>query len=223
MVHATDVNLESLELSGEYGLGFHTLKGEQKANNSKGQLTSEANPYWSGSITKRLGTNYGFRIFGGVQFVRFSEPAYATLKNENQILNQFGLEVLRKNSPLTRIGLFIMQQDHPLYFAKTATEFEVTKKSFVQSGIHLSMGQRRRIGLLWGMGIKGYALFPSAGGDVATEGGAGGEAYAKLGFVGPLGTLYNLKGFYQAATAPNADINFSHEVLGYCFSVTHSF
>jgi hypothetical protein len=158
-----------------------------------------------------------------MHLVRFEEPAFGTLKNENQILNQFGLEIIKKISPSVKISAFFMQQDHPLYFAKTPTDFEVLKESFYQAGMHFSLGQRRRIGLLWGLGIKGYTLFPKTGGNVATEAGIGGEAYARLGWVGPFGTLYQMKGIYQITTAPNSDVEFTHDFLGYCFQVSHSF
>lgn len=218
-----DINLETHDISVEYGVGYHTLRGEQKSNHSKGKLTSSLNPYWLAAYTLRIGQKTAARIFGGVQFARFDEPAFGTLKDENQVLTQYGLEIIRKNSPLLKTGIFIMQQDHPLYFAKTPTDFEVIKKSFIQTGVHFSLGQRRRIGLLWGLGVKGYTLFPSSGGNVATEAGLGGEAYARLGVVGPFGALYQAKGFYQVSTAPNADVTFSHEFLGYCFQVSHSF
>jgi hypothetical protein len=223
LICSADINTENHDLSAEYGVGYHTLRGEQKSNGSKGRLTSSLNPYWLGAYTFRIGQKTAARLFGGVQFVRFDEPKYGTLKDENQVLTQYGLEIIRKNSPLFKTGIFIMNQDHPLYFAKTPTDFEVIKKSFIQTGVHFSVGQRRRIGLLWGLGIKGYTLFPSSGGNVATEAGLGGEGYARLGFVGPFGALYQFKGFYQATTAPNADIVFSHEFLGYCFQVSHSF
>jgi hypothetical protein len=218
-----EINLESHDFSFEYGVGFHTLKGVQKENNSKGTLTSSQNPYWLGAYTLRLGSKFALKAFAGVHFVRFDEPAYGTLTNEDQVLNQFGLELINKFSPTGKLGFFIMQQDHPLYFAKTPTDFEVTKKGFVQSGAHLSFGQRRRIGLLWGLGAKAYTIFPAKGGNVATEAGVGGEAYARLGWVGPFGALYQIKGVYQATTAPNSDVEFTHDFLGYCFLVSHSF
>ena len=171
-----EINHETHDFSFEYGLGYHTLRGVQKDNNSKGTLTSSQNPYWLGSYTLRLGSNFGLKAFGGVHVVRFNEPKYGTLKDEDQLLNQFGLELIHKLSPLDKLGFFLMQQDHPLYYAKTPTDFEVVKKAFVQAGVHYSIGQRRRIGLLWGLGAKAYTIFPAQGGDVATEAGVGGEA-----------------------------------------------
>lgn len=116
-----------------------------------------------------------------------------------------------------------MKQDHPLYRGIGPTTFEVFKLKFAQSGVHVQVGQRRRIGLLQGAGAKGYVLFPTKGGEVATESGVGVEAYARLGWVDPLGTLHQVKGFYQASTAPNAEVNFSHEILGYCYQVSISY
>lgn len=218
-----DINLETHDISVEYGLGYHTLKGEQKSNNSTGRLVSLQNPYWIAAYTLRTGNKFAIRFFGGTHLVRFDEPAFGTLKNENQVLNQYGIEFINKTSPNAKTGFFFMLQDHPLYFAKTPTDFEVLKKSFYQAGIHFSMGQRRRIGLLWGIGIKGYTIFPTTGGNITTEAGVGAEAYARLGWVGPFGTLYQVKGMYLATTAPNADVQFTHEFLGYCLQVSHSF
>jgi hypothetical protein len=218
-----EINLQSHEFSFEYGLAYHTLRGEQKDNASKGRLTSPQYPYWSGGYTKRLGRNFGLRAFGGVQFVRFDEPEFGTLKNERQVLNQFGLELISKTSALSKTTLFLMQQDHPLYYAKGPSEFEVIKRSFLQSGAQFSIGQRRRIGMLWGMALKGFFIFPTKGGNLATEAGAGAEAQARLGWVGPLGTLYQIKGFYEVTSAPNAEVTFTHEILGYCLLISHSF
>ncbi|MBA2406306.1 MAG: hypothetical protein H0V66_16130 [Bdellovibrionales bacterium] len=218
-----EINLETHDISVEYGVGYHTLKGEQKSNNSKGRLTSLQNPYWLAAYTLRTGAKFAIRIYGGTHLVRFDEPAFGTLKNEDQVLNQYGIEVINKTTPIAKTGFFFMLQEHPLYFAKTPTDFEVLKKSFYQAGVHFSLGQRRRIGLLWGVGIKGYTIFPTEGGNVTTESGVGTEAYARLGWVGPFGTLYQVKGMYQVTTAPNADIEFTHEFLGYCFQVSHSF
>lgn len=218
-----DINVETHDISVEYGLGYHTLSGVQKSNNSEGRLVSLQNPYWLAGYTLRTGNKFAIRVFGGMHFVRFEEPAFGTLKNENQVLNLFGLEIIKKTSPLVKISVFFMQEDHPLYFAKTPTDFEVLKESFYQGGMHFTVGQRRRIGLLWGLGIKGYTLLPKNGGNVATEAGVGGEAYARLGWVGPFGTLYQMKGIYQVTTAPNSDVEFTHDFLGYCFQVSHSF
>ena len=218
-----DINLETHDLSFEYGMGYHTLEGTQKKNNSKGKLSSSQNPYWLGSYTLKIDPAFGIRLFVGLHLVRFNEPAYGSLKNENQVLNQFGFEIINRSSAIFKTGFFLMQQDHPLYRAITETDFEVIKKSFVQSGLHLSIGQRRRIGLIWGLGLKGYAIFPTSGGDVTTESGLGTEGYARLGWIDPFGTIYQVKSLYQATSAPNAEVEFSHSFLGYCFQVNHSF
>ena len=223
LVCFADINVETHDISAEYGLGFHSLTGVKKSNDSKGKFVSLQNPYWLAGYTLRVGDKWAIRLFGGMHFVRFEEPAFGTLKNEDQVLNQFGLEIIKKTSPLLKVGFFVMQEDHPLYFAKTPTDFEITKASFYKAGLHFALGQRRRVGLLWGLGLKGYSLFPKAGGDIATEAGVGGEAYARLGWVGPFGTLYQIKGLYQVTTAPNADIEFTHDFLGYCLQVSHSF
>ncbi len=217
------INEETHDFSFEYGLMYHTLRGEQKANNSKGRLTSDQNPYWNAAYTYRMSQNSAVRFFGGIQIVRFNEPQFGSIKKEDQVFDSYGLEIIRRMSPIFKASIFAMSQDHPTYFARTPTEFEIVKKSFIQSGMHFALGQRRRIGLLWGTGVKGYFIFPTKGGEVITEAGAGGEAYARLGWVGPFGALYQGKGFYQVTTAPNAAINFTHESLGYCFQVSHSF
>jgi hypothetical protein len=218
-----EVDLQNHELAFEYGFKYHTVTGIEKSNNSKGQLSTPLMPYYSGSYTVRITQNIAWRFFGGIQFAKFLEPKRGTLKNPDQIFNHFGVEHLHKAGPYFKWGVFLMQQDHPIYKAASPTEFEVVKLSFAESGLHLALGQRRRIGLLWGIGVKGFTIFPTKGGDIATETGVGGEAYARLGWVGPLGTLYQLKGFAQKTTAPNSDTNFTHSILGYCLLVSHSF
>ncbi len=217
------VNLETHDFSFEYGLEYHTLKGEQKNNNTKGRLSSNQQPYWIGGYTLRLGSKFGVRLFGGISVLRFEEPGVGTLVSEFDSLSMFGIELITKTGPNSKLSFFLMQQDHPLYRAVSPTEFEVFKLKFAQGGVHYQISQRRRIGLLWGIGAKGYLLFPTKGGTVATESGVGGEAYARLGWVGPLGTLHQIKGFYQASTAPNAEVNFTHEILGYCYQVSISY
>lgn len=155
--------------------------------------------------------------------MRFEDPGVGTIVSDFDSLSMFGLELISKTGPNSKLSFFLMQQDHPLYRAVSPTEFEVFKLKFAQGGVHYQISQRRRIGLLWGIGAKGYLLFPTKGGTVATESGVGGEAYARLGWVGPLGTLHQIKGFYQASTAPNAEVNFSHEILGYCYQVSISY
>ena len=218
-----ELNHETHDFSFEYGLTYHTLRGQQKSNNTEGRLTSDQNPFWLAAYTYRLGANFGIRFFGGIHTVRFNETAYGTLKNEDQLLNQFGLELVHKITPITKWGFFFMQQDHPLYYAKSPSEFEVQKSEFFQGGLHWAIGQRRRIGLIWGLGLKGYLMFPGKGGSIATETGVGGEGYARFGWADHYGTLYQIKGVYQATTAPNAEVNFTHEILGYCFQVSHTF
>jgi|GEM_PF-2678182 len=219
-----EINIERFEFSGEYGLAFHVLEGEQRSNGSKGKLTSPQFPYWNGSLTTRLSQNWGIRLFAGLQFVRFDEPSgEQEIKSERKELLQYGVEIITKTGPNTRIGYFVMQQERPLYFNKAPGEFEVIKASFGQAGMSWTAHQRRRIGLLWGVGAKAFALFPVDGGDILTEAGAGAEGFARLGWIGPLGTSYLIKGFYQYASAPNAEVNFTHEVFGYAGVVNFTF
>lgn len=219
-----EINIEKYELSGEYGLAYHSLEGEQKSNNSKGRLTSPQFPFFNGSVAMRLSQNWGLRLFGGLQFVRFDEPpGTEQLKSERKELLHYGAEIITKTGPNSRLGYFVMQQERPLYFNKAPGEFEVIKEQFAQAGISWTLHQRRRVGMLWALGVKGYTLFPVAGGDIITESGLGGEGFARVGFVGPLGTSYLLKGFYQYATAPNAEVNFTHEVYGYALQINFTF
>jgi hypothetical protein len=218
-----EVNIETQDLQFEYGLAYHTLRGRQEQNESKGRLTSPQFPYFNAAYTFRTSQNTALRMFGGVQTVRFDEPAFGTTISEKQALVQYGLEFVKKLGPIMKLGIFGMKQDHPLYVTVAPDEFEVIRVSFAQAGVHLSFSQRRRIGLLWGIGAKGYALFPTKGGNFLTEFGGGGEGYARLGWVGPLGTMIHLKGFYQVSTAPNAEVTFTHEVLGYSLNVQYSF
>lgn len=219
-----EINIERFELSGEYGFAYHTLEGTQKSNNTKGRLTSPQYPYYKGAITTRLGRDWGIRAFGGLHLVRFDEPpGQSDTENENKQLLHYGLEFIRKTGPHSRLGLFVMNQDRPLYFTKSPTEYEVTQAQFAQAGLSWTIHQRRRVGILWAIGLEGYTLFPVKGGDIITETGLGGEAFARLGFIGPLGTSYLFKGFGQYATAPNAEVTFSHLVLGYSLVVNFTF
>lgn len=219
-----EINIEKYELSGEYGLAYHTLKGKQKSNNTTGQLTSPQYPFWTGAISTRLGQNWGIKAFGGIHLVRFDEPpGRSAITNDNLQLLHYGLEFFRKTGTNSRLGYFAMQQERPLYYTKSPTQYQVLKEQFAQMGLSWTLHQRRRVGILWALGVKGYTLFPVKGGDVITESGVGGEAFARIGFIGPLGTSYLLKGFYQAATAPNADVNFTHEILGYSLTVNLTF
>lgn len=218
-----EINVETHDFSFEYGLSYHTVKSKQKNNNTQGQLSSNQLPYWIGAYTLRLSQNFGVRTFGGIHVLRFEEPKYGNLVSEFDSLNHFGFELIWKTGPNTKLGFFGMQQDHPLYRAIGPSTFEVFKLKFAQSGFHFQIGQRRRIGMLWGLGLKAYALFPTRGGDVVTETGAGGEALARLGWVGPFGTLHQVKGFYQISTQPNAEVDFTHDILGYCYQVSYSF
>jgi hypothetical protein len=220
---AAQINLETHNFSFEYGLAYHTLRGTQRSNNTTGRLTTSQNPYWNASYAYRITSKFALQLYGGVQFIQFNEPKFGSLIAETRVLNNYGLEIMHKPGPNSKFGVFVMHQDHPLYFADSPTELRIVRGGFVQSGAHFQLSQRRRIGLLWGLGLKAFVLFPTEGGNIVTETGGGGEGYARLGWVGPLGALYQVKGFYQAATAPNAVVTFQHEVLGYCFMVSHSF
>lgn len=220
---SAEVNIETQDLQFEYGLAYHTLRGKQEDNQTKGRLTSPLFPYFLGAYTFRTSQNTALRLFGGVHTVRFDEPPFGTTVSEKQALVQYGGEFVRKLGPIMKLGIFGMKQDHPLYVTINPDEFEVIRVSFAQAGAHLSFGQRRRIGLLWGIGAKGYALFPTKGGNFLTEFGGGGEGYARLGWIGPLGTAIHVKGFYQVSTAPNAEVTFTHEVLGYALNIQYSF
>lgn len=222
LVHA-EVNIETQDFQFEYGLAYHTLRGRQQENDSEGRLTSPQFPYFLGAYTFRTTQNTALRLFGGVHTVRFDEPPLGSTISEKQALVQYGGEFIRKLGPIMKLGIFAMKQDHPLYVTARPNEFEVLRTSFAQAGAHVSFSQRRRIGLLWGIGAKGFALFPTKGGNFLTEFGGGGEAYARLGWVGPLGTMIHFKGSYQVSTAPNAEVIFSHEVLGYSVNVQYSF
>lgn len=219
-----EINIERFEFSGEYGLAYHSLEGEQKSNNSRGKLTSPQFPYWVGSLTTRLSQNWGIRLFGGIHFVRFDEPAgEQETKSESKELLNYGAEIITKTGPYTRLGYFLMQQERPLYFNKAPGDFEVIKASFGQLGASWTVHQRRRVGLLWGLGARGFSLLPVKGGNIVTEAGYGADAFARLGWIGPLGTSYLIKGFYQYASAPNAEVNFVHEVFGYSAVINYTF
>jgi len=217
------IDLQVHDFTLEYGLSYHTLRGIQQSNGSRARLTTSQLPYFVASYTYRINQNSGLRFFGGTQTVKFNEPKNGTLKNEDQILNTYGIEYLKRVDPIIRYGVFLIQQDHPIYFAKTFDDFPVLKKTFAQAGLNYSIGQRRRIGILWGASLKGYLMFPTKGGDVTTEYGYGAEANARVGIVGPLGTLVQLKGFYQTSITPNTEVSFNHEMLGYCIQVSYTF
>jgi hypothetical protein len=218
-----EVDIETQDLQFEYGMAYHTLRGKQESNKSTGRLTSPQFPYFLGAYTFRATQKTAFRLFGGAHFVRFDEPPAGTTISEKQALVQYGVEMIRKLGPIMKLGIFGMKQDHPLYVTTEPNVYEVIRASFAQAGVHVSWSQRRRIGLLWGIGAKGYVLFPTKGGSFLTETGGGAEGYARLGWVGPLGTMIHLKGSYQVSTAPNAEVIFTHEVLSYSLTVQYSF
>ena len=57
-----------------------------------------------------------------------NEPAFGTVKNEDQALNQYGLELIHKTSLLSKISYFIMEQERPLYYAKGPTVYQISKE-----------------------------------------------------------------------------------------------
>ncbi len=216
-------NQESRDFSFEYGVTQQALQASEKVSDTSVKLTSNQDPYWLASFSFKFTRNFALKLFGGINLVKFNKSVDANLTERDQILNQFGLEIFKKSKGMARNGFFVMQQDHPQYIVLGPTDFAVTKKSFLQAGWHFSLGQRRRIGFLWGLGIKAFAMAPVKGGNIATEGGAGGEGYARLGWVGPFGLLYQLKGTYQSATTPNSDSKFTHDILSYCLQVNLTF
>lgn len=217
------VNLEKHDFSFEYGLMFHTLEAREKNRNSSGKLTTNQMPYYNLSYSLRLPRDFGLKIFGGLQVLRYEEPAGVVVKKEDQVLNEFGLELMKRMNTYSRLGIFFRHQDQNVYYAKDVAEFEVEKIPFIHSGLGLSLGQRRRVGLLWGVGGEGYLIFPSRGGEVATELGHGGKVFARLGFATSLGTLYQFKASQMVTSAPNARVSFTHSIAALSLMVSHQF
>jgi hypothetical protein len=221
-LHA-QVNLDRHDFSFEYGLMFHTLEAQEKNRNSQGKLTTNQMPYYHLSYTLRLQNDFGIKFFGGLQILRYEEPAGVVLKKEDQVLNEYGLEILKRLNPYFRTGVFFRHQEQNVYFARDVGEFEVEKIPFLHSGMSFSFGHRRRVGLLWGLGGEGYVIFPSKGGEVATELGHGGKVFARLGFATSLGTLYQFKASQMITSAPNAQVSFTHSITAYSLLVSHQF
>lgn len=218
-----DVDHQSAEISGEYGLSYQSVSGLEKKNNTKGHLASAESPYFKISGAARVLKNLGVQLYGGTTFTQFLKSPKFQLGNRNLALFLFGAEAFYRSGDYLRIGFFVEQKERPLYYATTPTEVQMYKNKFIQPGVHFSLSQRRRVGLLWNVGAKGFTMTPKSGGQIATESGVGGEAYAKLGFVDFTGTQYSIKGFYQTATSPNAIVKFTNEELGYSLQITRTF
>lgn len=221
-LHA-QVNLEKHDFTFEYGFMFHTLKAKEENRNSTGKLTTNQMPYYNFSYALRLPRDFGFKVFGGIQVLRYEEPTGVVVKKEDQVLNEFGLELMKRFNPYFRLGTFFRLQEQNVYTARDFGEFEVEKISFLQSGLSFSLGHRRRVGLLWGIGGEGFVIFPSKGGRVATELGHGGELFARLGFATARGTLYQIKATEMVTSAPNARVSFTHSISAYSVMVSHQF
>lgn len=217
-----EVDMHSTELSLEYGFSYLSVEGLEKSNNTKGRLTTNQFPYLNSSLMQRVNNKLGIKFNFGMQFTQFTKSPNFALENQNLLLLRYGLETFYKLGPYSRIGFFLDEQERPLYFANSPTDITLFKRKFVQPGVNYGLTQRRRVGLLWGLNGKFFLMTPSSGGDIATETGAGAEVAARLGFVGPLGTLYQIRGFYNYATAPNALVSFTQEELGYGILIQHT-
>lgn len=217
------VNLNRHDFTFEYGLMFHTLEAQEKNRNTRSKITTNQMPYYAFSYAFRLGEDFGLRLFGGIQVLRYEEPTGIVLKKEDQVLNEFGLEIMKRLNPYLRFGPFFRQQDQNVYYAKDIGEFELEKIAFLHSGFGVSLGHRRRVGLLWGVGGEGYLIFPAKRGEVATELGHGGKLFGRLGFASSLGTIYQFKVSQMLTAAPNAQVSFSHSITAYSLMISHQF
>jgi hypothetical protein len=143
-----ELNVETYDFTFESGHAYRSVSSEQKANKLPGPPELGPAPLLAGRVNASAGATVRVRFFGGYHLLRFNEPPYGTLDSEFDSLNIFGLELLLKTGPVSKIGVFGMQQDHPLYRATGPTTFEVLKRKFGQTGVHFQLGQRRRVGLL---------------------------------------------------------------------------
>ncbi len=92
-----EINLDTQQFSVEYGTSFHTLNGERTDNGSQARLKTNQMPYLNGSYTFAMGDSWGVQFFGGAQFLSFNEPAGPfTLKNEEVVLSNYGVELQKK-------------------------------------------------------------------------------------------------------------------------------
>jgi hypothetical protein len=202
---------------------FHNLRAKEENRNSTGKLVTNQMPYYNLSYSLRLPRDFGLKFFGGIQVLRYEEPAGVVVKKEDQVLNEFGLELMKRFNPYFRFGTFFRFQEQNVYFARDFGEFEIEKIPFMQSGLSFSLGHRRRVGLLWGVGGEGGVIFPSKGGRVTTELGHGGRLFARLGFATAHGTLYQFKATEMVTSAPNARVSFTHSISAYSLMVSYQF
>lgn len=216
-------NKDTLEVSAEYGFAYHTLHASQKSNGSEARFTSSQNPFFQGSFTAKFATDWQWRINGGVQYVQYNDPEGGSIVGEKTALTNYGLELVHRLGPYLRIVYFGRNQDQTIYKTNSPNVYEIVRVPFGQGGFKIALAQRRRIGFLWAVGAGTFLMLPTKGGDVVTEGGYGAEAYARLGFVGFGGILYQIKGAYNMAQAPNAEVTFVHEVLSYSLIVSYPF
>jgi hypothetical protein len=214
------VDRDQMELVAEYGFSSHAVTGKEKQAGTKGLFTAPTFPYVLGHFRFNFNPEQGLIFFYRFQLTKFDEPTNATIRSREVVLQSYGFELQNKLSPLWRLNFFTKLNQRPNYRAITPTEFAIFPKKFMEPGVSLVISQRRRVGLLWGVGAKGFLLLPTGGdGNFATESGYGVEGLAYLGWVGPMGSLYKINTFYNLAYTPNAQVDITYDEVGYGLSI----
>jgi hypothetical protein len=219
-----EVDDNSRNLTAEYGLSYHVVEGTDNNNGSSGSFTSKLGPYWKGIWSHRLSEKWGYRLSYKVQLVEFNDiEGDATIKKEEVALNTAEFGVSWMQTPIRRMTIFIRSRDHILYRAKDNNVFELIKHGFIEPGVEVAWGSRRRVGPQINFALQGYGLQPTSTSQIETGSGLGAEAAIRLGWVTPMGVTVMVKGFYDYATSPNATLDFAHEEFGYALQMTYSF
>lgn len=210
-------------LAAEYGLSYHDVDAKDTSNGGKGKIVSLLSPYWKGSWTHRLVGNFAYRLSFKTQLVEFEAPDDIDLKKQKQTFNTGEIALLWQTSPYQQFGVFARHQERMLYRAQSDDKFEILKRPFVEPGLGLQWGNRRRIGLQVGLGVQGFLVLPTKAESIATGSGIGYGGNARIGWVTDSGIVVTVKGFYDYATSPNSTITFTHIEYGYSLLTTYSF
>lgn len=210
-------------LGAEYGLSYHDVDAKDTSNGGKGKIVSLLSPYWKGTWTHRVVGNLAYRLSFKTQLVTFEAPEDIDLKKSKQNFNTGEFALLWQTSPYQQVSVFARHQERILYRAQSEDKFEILKRPFIEPGLGLQWGNRRRIGLQVGVGLQGFLVLPTKAESIATGSGIGYGGNARIGWVTASGIVVTIKGFYDYATSPNSTIQFSHVEYGYALLTTYSF
>lgn len=218
-----EADTSRLQLSAEYGLSYHEVAGHDKTNDSKGYIRSLTSPYWKGIWTHRILKNLAYRLSVKTQLVEFSQPKDADLKKRKQTFLTGEFALAWQQNPYLQNNLFVRQQERMIYRAQGTAKYEILKRPFVEPGLHMFWGNRRRIGFLVGLGLQAFAMLPTKSESIVTGLGYGYGGSVRAGWISARGISTTLKAFYDEGISPNSTIDFKHSELGYSLTTTYSF